>query len=99
MNYKYDLSTHRALSTESVNEYEYVDNFKDLEEKAYKISGVRDSGRYQSVLQKVISVYEYLRPLPGRRIHDDYYNTGSNPPIPLQTAPPIPPSNSYDISN
>ena len=87
LNYRYDLSNHRACSSISVNEYDYVNSFKDLEDKACRNAGGReDFGRYQSVLQKVMSVYDYLRPLPGRRLHEDSAKSTSNPPS--YTLPP-----------
>ncbi|PSN50837.1 hypothetical protein C0J52_03272 [Blattella germanica] len=91
LNYRYDLRVHRAGSSESVNEYDYVDNFKDLEAKISANNGMRDSGRYQSVLQKVMSIYDYLRPLPGRRFQDDASVVTTNPSMPDYEAPPIPP--------
>jgi Leucine-rich repeat (LRR) protein len=81
----------------SVHEYEYVENLPD--EKG-KIADGRPGHRYTPIFQMVVKVYDYLRPIQGRRLNIGFVNaknTNSNPKIPETFAPFRPKTLLYDI--
>jgi hypothetical protein len=85
---------------ESVHDYEYVESVLDDKEKTVDDVRRRERQKYTPIFRISLKVYDYLRPIKGRKFNIGIVGTKhrkTSPIIPETSAPCRPPTLLYDI--